>query len=106
MPESIEYWNLVTGDRAQESPTIRDYFELAITQWGDDFFSGTSEGEFLCAFGFHQTFKEAWFDSLTYTTVGGSAYQAHQNGNPIPTDQTQSEPFDPYAGNLDLLLGY
>lgn len=119
MRNIIQYFNLITNEPASESPAIRAYFELAITRCDDGFQYGTSEGEFLCAFGFHFTYKEAWLDAITYTTIGGKAYHAYTNGDPVPAvtiaepfDTTQSnydgladdEGFDPYAGNLDQLF--
>lgn len=112
MTEPIEYRNLITGDRAQAQPDSREYFELHVLNaapWGYQL--STSEGEFLSAWDAKPTFKEAWFDALTYTTVGGIAYQDYRNTKEDDEALTakwaeQEGAFDPYAGNLDYLLGY
>ena len=115
LADVIEYRNLITGEPVAPSPDFTsDYFELNLFKAGPYCYQfGTSEGEFLSAWASQPSFKEAWFDALTYTTVGGTAYQAWES-RPMPADPGtepdspvyQGEGFDPYAGNLDQLLGY
>ena len=125
------YRNLITGEPAQAQPYRRNYFELEVVSQTNGYLFGTSQGDNLCAYATANTFGNAWVDALTHTVIGGSAYVALQEmqAQPRPVDPgtepdspvysgsfdvTQSnddgpaddEGFDPYAGNLDTLLGY
>jgi hypothetical protein len=113
--QTVEYWNLVTGDRAEKSLPKRQYFELGVYREGDRYETHTFEGEFLGAYDSAPTFGQAWIEALTYTMVGGEAYQHYRNMQAQPRDidsgtqpysPVYDGPFDPYAGNLDELLGY
>lgn len=108
------YHNLITGEPAQARPHINNYFELEVVNKGFGYRFGTAQGENLCAYATANTFGNAWVDALTHTVIGGSAYIALQEMQAQPFDVTQSnddgpaddEGFEPYAGNLDELLGY
>ena len=128
---TITYRNLVTGQPAQEVPAVHDYFSLQIkAQAHGGYRYGTSQGENLCAYDTTNTFGNAWVDALTHTVVGGKAYAHLREMQEQPRDiDPGTEPdspvyqgqddealtqkwaeqeggFDPYAGNLDTLLGY
>lgn len=99
MTEVIEYWNLVTGDRATQREYKPNYFNLEIVaqvyaslpaghRYGN-YRYGTSQGENLCAYATEPTFREAWVSALTHTVIGGSAYVALQEM------QAQARDIDP-----------
>jgi hypothetical protein len=105
MPEPIEYWNLVTGDRAPDREYKRDYFELEIVAQTFSYRYSTSEGEFLCAYASEPNFYDAWTQALSHTLMGWHSLIRAREWE-LDRATIDKVPFDPYAGNLDVLLGY
>ena len=95
------YVNLVTGKAAQAAQTKRDYFELQISKCGSWFEYRIYEDENFGAIASEPNFRDAWVQACSMTPIGWDAVTNYREWKPA-----QPEPFCPYAGNLDLMLGY
>jgi hypothetical protein len=99
---TIEYRNLITGESAQSAQRKRDYFELQISKCGSGFEYRIYEDENFGAIASEPNFRDAWVQACFMTPIG---WEAITNYREWKTAQPE-EGFDPYAGNLDQLLGY
>lgn len=99
---AIEYRNLITGEPAQALPVKRDYFSLQISKCGSGFEYRIYEDENFGAIASEPNLRDAWIQACHYTPMGWDALTKAREWKPAQ----QEEPFCPYAGNLDRMLGY
>jgi hypothetical protein len=103
--------------RAEDEPeyTGNGYWMLEIKRLGPDHYRyGTNEGEYLAAHASEPNFRDAWTQALSQTTMGWDSLTKAREWEPQPIDPGtepdspvySGEGFDPYAGQLDQLLGY
>jgi hypothetical protein len=96
------YVNLVTGKAAQPAQVKRDYFELQISKSGSGFEYRTFEDDNFGAIALEPNLRDAWTQACSMTPIGWDSLTNYREWKPAQPE----EPFCPYAGNLDLMLGY
>jgi hypothetical protein len=119
--------NSYRGTRAEDEPEFVEdgYWMLEIKCLAPGHYRhGTYEGEFIAGYASSITFRDAWLDALHGSPIGWDTLAKieewkNQHDNPVdphagmlalswePKATVYDDgPFDPYAGNLDTLLGY
>ena len=96
------YVNLITGKAAKPAQAKQDYFELQIFKSPSGFRYQTFEDENFGALALEPNLRDAWIQACLHTPMGWDALTKAREWKPAQ----QEEPFCPYAGNLDLMLGY
>jgi len=97
------YVNLITGKAAQPAQAKRDYFELQVTRSPSGYsYYQTFEDENFGAIASEPNLRDAWTQACSMTPIGWDALTKAREWKPAQPE----EPFCPYAGNLDLMLGY
>ena len=96
------YVNLIKGKAAQAAQAKRDYFELQISRSPSGYSYQTFQSENFGAIASESNFRDALVQACSMTPIGWEAITNYREWKPSQPE----EGFDPYAGNLDLLLGY
>lgn len=99
---TIIHVNLITGKAAQPAQAKRDYFELQVTRSPSGYSYQTFQDENFGTIASEPNFRDAWVQACSMTPIGWEAITNYREWKPAKP----KEPFCPYAGNLDLMLGY
>jgi hypothetical protein len=98
------YVNLITGKAAKPAQAKQDYFELQIFKSPSGFRYQTFEDENFGALASEPNLRDAWIQACLHTPMGWEAITNYREWKPALPEE--GEGFDPYAGNLDRMLGY